>query len=64
MTKLELFKDYGNTASYHFADDSAKEWNKGYEYQEKAQRMYDAADSETQEDMRDIAIHFLWKLKE
>jgi hypothetical protein len=63
MTVLEEFRELGKLASYCFADDCGREWKQGYEYQNKAQKMYDAADSETQEDMRDIAVRFLWILK-
>ena len=60
---LEKFDKLGSQASYHFADDSGAEWVNGYAYQEQAQSLYNNADPETQEDMREIAVTFLWKLK-
>jgi hypothetical protein len=58
---LNAFKELGNRASFHFADDSGSEWNNGYEYQNQALEWFDSC-PELQPKMREIAKKFLWSL--
>lgn len=58
---LDQFKDYGNTASYHYADDTTSEWGAGKRAECNALELFD--DNPTlQDDMREIAKGFLWSL--
>ena len=59
--KIKDFKDLGLTASYHYADDSGKEWGLGRKAQDKALEIFDA-NPDLQEVMRGIATGFLWSL--
>ena len=59
---LEEFKRVGQKASYHFADDSAKEWPLGNQKQKEALALFDQH-PKLQADMREIAAKFLWSLK-
>ena len=52
---VEQFQKEASQASYHFANDSGKEWGFGYEHQRKAQAIYDAATEEERAAMRPLA---------
>ena len=58
---LEKFNKLGNQASCHFADDSGSEWGVGNKLKNEALDLYESH-PELQEDMRDIAVGFLWSL--
>ena len=58
---LEQFKDLGISASFHFADDSGKEWNIAHREQGIALALY-RDNPALQDDMRKIAKGFLWSL--
>ena len=60
---LKLFTKFGMDASYHFADDSCKEWYLGYSDQTEALNLYNTF-PELHEEMRKIANKFLWVLPE
>lgn len=62
MTPLEAFEKAGMNASYHYADDSGKEWRLGRDEQSKAEEIF-AANPELQEQMKAIATKFLWSMK-
>jgi len=59
---LEEFKKYGYKASYHYADDSAKEWGLGRQQKELALALFDE-NEELHDEMRKISKDFLWSLK-
>ena len=58
---IEEFIELGNTASYHFADDTCDEWDLGYSAQRKALAIFDAH-PELQDEMRKRQ-KFLWTLE-
>ena len=62
MEKQEVvskFRELANTASYHFADDSGREWQSGYAAQRQAEELF-AQYPEFQEDLRQAAKSYLW----
>ena len=60
--ELEEFKRLGDLASYHYADDSCKEWGLAGAAKNAAMKLYYAATVEQQEQMKVIAKGFLWSL--
>ncbi len=62
MNTLEDFKKAGMTASYHFADDTTKEWGLAKKEEAEALRIFDENPA-LQPEMREIAKGFLWSLK-
>lgn len=58
---LEQFKKHGMDASYHFADDTCKEWAFAYIEKEKALTLFNDH-PELQPEMIEIAKSFLWTL--
>jgi len=56
---IEQFKKHGNQASYHYADDSCREWRQADAEKAKALAIFDANPTE-HEEMRRIARGFLW----
>ena len=56
---ITKFRRLGEKASYHFADDSGKEWDLAYKAQREAIEVFDAH-PESHETMREIARDFLW----
>jgi len=61
MHILKEFTDLGNSASYHFADDSGKEWDAAYAAQHKAESLF-IQHPELRDEMIAIAKKFLWTL--
>jgi hypothetical protein len=59
--RCKEFKKLGLSASYHFADDSGKEWGHAYKDQKKAIKLYDD-NPEQQVEMMKISKGFLWSL--
>ena len=59
MDVLKEFESAGWDASFHFADDSGKEWKQAYKRKDDAMRLY-FAHPEHQEAMKEIAKGFLW----
>ena len=56
---LEQFKEHGMTASYHYADDSTKEWDQGFKHSYAAQELAKQHPRLIPQ-MREIAKSFLW----
>ena len=59
MDAVEQFKTHGMSASYHYADDSGKEWNLGDAEKAKALAVFDE-NPDHQAEMREVAKGFLW----
>lgn len=59
---LTEFKRLGAKASFHYADDSCKEWDLAYGAEREALRLYDEH-PELEDEMREIAGGFLWSLE-
>lgn len=59
---FEKFQALGHKASYHYADDSTKEWVFGDKAKYEALELFDNATPSLQKQMRDIAKGFLWSL--
>ena len=59
---LMRFKDHGKMASFHYADDSCKEWGLGDKQKAAALKLFDD-NPELQNDMRLIARGFIWSLE-
>ena len=58
---LIKFKRHSSRASYHYADDTCKEWGLAKQDKDDALKIFDA-NPEMQEEMRDIAKDELWSL--
>lgn len=56
---LDAFKEAGMQASYHYADDSGKEWRLGFLYSGQAQLLAKEHPHLIPQ-MREIAKKFLW----
>lgn len=55
------FKRLGGVASYHYADDSTKEWGEGDKAMKSALKIFDEH-PEFQWKFRELAKGFLWSL--
>ncbi len=65
MSELELltmFESLGLSASFHFADDSGKEWSMAHKEQSEAITLYKQHPG-LQERMMELSKQFLWSLK-
>ena len=60
MNVLDEFKRLGNIASYHYADDTSREWAMGAKYKADALALFDA-NPELQAEMRQC--RFLWSIE-
>ena len=58
---LIKFKRHSSRASYHYADDSCKEWNLAKQDKEAALKIFDE-NQNLQNEMREIAKDELWSL--
>jgi hypothetical protein len=58
---LQQFKDHGMSASFHYADDTCKEWALASRRESAAMKLFDSH-PELQDEMRVIASDFLWTL--
>ena len=58
---LEEFKTYGMDASYHYADDSGKEWHLAYPLVDKCMKLV-KEHPELHEEMREIAKRFIFSM--
>ena len=58
---LDKFKDLGNSASFHFADDSGREWDRAWDQQRAAEALF-VQNPELRDEMIAIARGFLWTL--
>ena len=56
---VQFFKHYGLRASYHYADDSTKEWRYGAMAKDKAYKIA-AAYPQCEEQFKEVAQNFLW----
>lgn len=56
---VATFKKLGDDASYHYADDSTREWRKATRLVHEALEVFDAH-PELQPKMRKVARGFLW----
>ena len=61
MSILDDFKKHGMKASFHYADDTGKEWGSGDAEKRKALAIFDA-NAAMQGEMRELAKQFLWTL--
>lgn len=59
---LKEFKRLGEKASFHYADDSCKEWDLASSAESQALHLFDN-NSHLQDEMREIARGFLWSLE-
>jgi hypothetical protein len=59
---VKQFKDLGFKASYHFADDSGKEWHLGNDLQKQAMDLF-FANPDDQAEMLEISKEFLWSMR-
>ena len=60
---IDQFENECGIASYHFADDSGKEWGKGLEHSRLAQKIYDGASDEAKAIMEAVHKGYLNSLK-
>jgi hypothetical protein len=58
---LNTFNDKGRQASFHYADDSGKEWGHAKRLETDCRRLF-AEHPELQDEMTKIAKGFLWTL--
>lgn len=58
---LEQFRKAGNSASYHYADDSTREWHLARREEDKAMELF-YANPDLERVLRRIAKGFLWSL--
>ena len=58
---LDNFKKAGMSASYHYADNTGKEWGAAHKLERECLNMFDA-NPDSQDEMREIAKGFLWSL--
>ncbi len=61
MSVLVEFERLGDEASFHYADDTCKEWGLGQSAEGKAIALF-KANPELQDEMREVARGFLWSL--
>ena len=59
---LNRFTKHGKDASFHYADDTGKEWGSGDREKRDALVLFDSNPA-LQKEMREIAKGFLWSLK-
>jgi len=59
MTVLEEFKKHASAASFHYADDSGKEWGSARKRKDQAMQLY-RDNPELRADMREIGKKQLW----
>ena len=62
MSELTEFLKLGRSASYHYADDSGKEWKLGDKDKKLALEIFDKAGHTMHRHMREQA-DFLWSFK-
>lgn len=62
MGVVETFKKLGKDASYHYVDDSGKEWSLGLKYENQALELFDTH-PELESELREVAKGFLWTLE-
>ena len=58
---VKLFKDLGNRASFHYADDSCEEWGIARKCETQALNLFDN-NEHLQDEMREVAKGFLWRM--
>ena len=58
---LDKFDELGRSASFHYADDSGKEWDLARKDKEAAEALF-IAHPELRDEMIAIARNFLWSL--
>ncbi len=58
---LEQFKKLGDKASFHFADDTCREWASGHRAEKAAMKLFNDNPG-LQNEMRMIARAFLWSI--
>lgn len=61
ITLTERFKELGEKASYHYADDTCKEWGLGDKAKAQALFIFDS-NPKMQPELRKVATGFLWTL--
>ena len=60
---IKQFVNHASNASYHFADDSTKEWQDGYREQQKALEIFDAH-PELEQELRQACKEQIWSLNQ
>ena len=60
-TLIELFKKHAKQASFHYADDTCKEWNLAREEKKMALKIFDE-NPELQTELRELAKNELWRI--
>jgi hypothetical protein len=58
---LEAFDTYGRAASFHYADDTGKEWGTARIEERKARNLF-ADNPDLRDEMTKLASQFLWSL--
>jgi|LakMenE18May11ns_1017448.scaffolds.fasta_scaffold7886793_2 hypothetical protein len=61
MNTLAKFEELGNRASFHYADDSCKEWDLARDCKDQAEELF-VQHPELREEMIKISKGFLWTL--
>ena len=59
---VDVFRYVGDKASYHYADETTKEWGLARKMEKIALMIFDAC-PEHRATMREVAKGFLWSLK-
>ncbi len=62
MDWLKIFQQHGSNASFHYADDTCREWGAAHREKNKALEIFDN-NPKLQAEMREIAKGFLWSLE-
>lgn len=57
---IEQFKAEASMASFHYADDTCREWSRAKERADEAVRLYKLASNDEQEEMRSYMKKQLW----
>jgi hypothetical protein len=59
MATLEEFKQAAGNASYHYADDTCREWDLAEKYEHQCRRIFEEADEALKAEIRKVAGSYL-----
>jgi hypothetical protein len=59
---FEKFQELARKASFHYANDTTKEWSLGDEAKRQAIELFDNASPNLQKQMREVVRNQLWSL--